>query len=131
MGYYIVSLKKEKTSERDKTQPNSNLRNFSLAMKVKVKVAQWCPTLCNPMDYTVHGILQAKILEWIASPFSGGSSQPRDQTGLPHCWWVLYQLSHKRIPRILELVAYPFSKGSSQPRNHTRVSCIVRGFFTN
>ena len=31
--------------------------------KVKVKVAQSCPTLCNPMDYTVHGTLQARILE--------------------------------------------------------------------
>ena len=45
--------------------------------KVKVKVAQSCPTLCDPMDYTVHGILQARILEWVAFPFSGGSSQPR------------------------------------------------------
>ena len=44
------------------------------------KVAQSCPTLCNPMDYTVHGILQAKILKWVAFPFSRGSSQPRDQT---------------------------------------------------
>ena len=41
---------------------------------------QSCPTLCNPMDYTVHGILQARILEWVAFAFSRGSSQPRDQT---------------------------------------------------
>ena len=47
-------------------------------MKVKVKVAQSCVTLCDPIDYTVHGILQAKILEWVAFPFSRGSSQPRD-----------------------------------------------------
>ena len=46
--------------------------------KVKVKVAQSCPTLCNPMDYTVHGFLQARMLEWVAVPFSKGSSQPRD-----------------------------------------------------
>ena len=46
----------------------------------KVKVTQSCLTLCNPMDYTVHGILQASILEWVAFPFSRGSSQPRDQT---------------------------------------------------
>ena len=39
-----------------------------------VKVAQSCPTLCNPMDYTVHGILQARILDWVAYPFSSGSS---------------------------------------------------------
>ena len=52
--------------------------------KVKVKVAQSCPTLCEPMDYTVHGILQARILEWVAFPFSRGSSQPRDQTQVSH-----------------------------------------------
>ena len=47
----------------------------------KVKVAQSCPTLCNPMDYTDLGILQARILEWVvAFPFSRGSSQPRDRT---------------------------------------------------
>ena len=49
-------------------------------VKWKVKVAQSCPTLCNPMDYIVHGILQARILEWVAFPFSRGSSQPRDWT---------------------------------------------------
>ena len=43
-------------------------------------VAQSCLTLCDPVAYTFHGILQAKILEWIAFPFSRGSSQPRDQT---------------------------------------------------
>ena len=45
-----------------------------------MKVTQSCPTLCNPMNYTVHGILQARILEWVAFPFSRGSSQPRDWT---------------------------------------------------
>ena len=47
-----------------------------------VRVLKWKfrPTLCHPMDYTVHGILQARILEWAAIPFSRGSSQPRDWT---------------------------------------------------
>jgi len=36
------------------------------------------------MDYTVHGILQARILEWVAFPFSRGSSQPKDQTQVSH-----------------------------------------------
>ena len=48
-------------------------------VKVKVKVTQVCLTLCDPIDYTVHGIFQARILEWVAIPFSR-SSQPRDQT---------------------------------------------------
>ena len=51
---------------------------------MKVKVTQLCLTLSDPMVYTVHGILQAKILEWAAFPFSRGSSQPRDQTQVSH-----------------------------------------------
>ena len=47
--------------------------------KLKVKVTQSCQTLRDPIDYTVHGILQARILEWVVFPFSRGSSQPRDQ----------------------------------------------------
>ena len=43
-----------------------------------VKVAQSCPTLCDPMNYPVHGILQARILEWVAFPSSRGSLQRRD-----------------------------------------------------
>ena len=50
----------------------------SFQFYMKVKVAQLCPTLCDPMDYTVYEILQARILEWVDFPFSRGSSQPRD-----------------------------------------------------
>ena len=53
-------------------------------MKVKVKVTQLCLTLCNPMDYIVHGILQARILEWVATPFPRESPQPRYQTQVSH-----------------------------------------------
>ena len=52
--------------------------NGESPMKVKVKVAQLCPTLCDSMDYTVHGILQARVLEWVAFPFSRESSWPRN-----------------------------------------------------
>ena len=51
---------------------------------VKMTVTQSCLTLCNPMACTVHGILQARILEWVAISFSKGSSQPRDQTQVSH-----------------------------------------------
>ena len=98
---------------------------------VKVKVTQLCPTLHNSMDYTVHGILQASILEWVAFPFSRRSSQHRDRTCLLHCRQMFFQLSHKGSPRILEWVAYPFSSGSSWPRNPTEDSCIAGRFFTN
>ena len=51
----------------------------------KVKVTQLCPSLCDPMDYSlpgssVHGILQARTLERVAISFSRGSSLPREQT---------------------------------------------------
>ena len=49
-----------------------------------MKVAQLCPALCDPMDHTVHGILQAGVLEWIAFPFSTGSSQLRDGIQVSH-----------------------------------------------
>ena len=58
-----------------------------------VKVAQSCPTLCDPMDYTGHGILQARILQWVTFPLSRGSN-----LGLLHCMWILHQLSHKGSP---------------------------------
>ena len=50
---------------------------------MKVLVIQLCPTLCDPVDWSlpdssVHGILQARILEWVAVPFSRGSFHPRD-----------------------------------------------------
>ena len=52
------------------------------------EVAQSCLTLCDPMDCSLpgsslHGILQAKILEWVAISFSRGSSQPRIEPGSP------------------------------------------------
>ena len=52
---------------------------------------------------SVHGTLQARILEWVAISFSKGSSQPRDRTQVsPHCRWILYHLSHKGSPQILQ-----------------------------
>ena len=62
-----------------------------------MSVAQLCLTLCDPMDYNspgsfVHGIFQARIMEWAAISFSRGSSLPN--SGLPHCGQILYCLSH-------------------------------------
>ena len=81
---------------------------WSILKGKKVKVTQSC------LDYTVHGILQARILVWVAFPFSKGISPTQGSNqGLLHCKWILYQLSHKGSLRILEWVAYPFSRGSS------------------
>ena len=64
-----------------------------------MKVAQLCLTLCDPMDCIIHGILQARILEWVAFPFSRGSAQPRDRTQVLHIagvysnlWFTLLSL---------------------------------------
>ena len=58
---------------------------FTTESLVVVLVAQSCPTLCDPKDCSlpmssVHGILQARILEWVAISYSRGSSRPRDRT---------------------------------------------------
>ena len=61
------------------------LCSLSLKSESESEVAQSCPTVCDPMDCSppgssVHGIFQARVLEWIAISFSRGSSQPRDKT---------------------------------------------------
>ena len=67
-------------------------------------VPKSCLILCDPMDSSppassVHGILQARILEWVAIPFSRGSSQPRDWTPVTNFGrQVLYHLSHQGSP---------------------------------
>ena len=104
----------------------------SLHLVKWVQVTQSCPILCDPVDYTVHGILQARILEWVAFPFFRGSFQPRDWTQVSRiAGRFFYQLSHKGSPRILEWVAYSFSSGSPRPRIWTGVSFTAGGFFTN
>ena len=126
--------------------------------KVQLKAAQLCPTPCDPMNYTVHGILQARILEWGAFPFSRGSSQPRDLTQVSHIAGRFFTTRNQKesevtqscltlcdpmdccLPgssvhgivqaRILEWVAISFSRGSSQPRAWTWVSHIASRLFT-
>ena len=74
-----------------KSSAISGFRSYwrKLTTESESEVAQSCPTLCDPMDCsplgsTAHGILQARILEWVAISFSRGSSQPRDQTQVSH-----------------------------------------------
>ena len=107
-GYSPWSCKESDTSEATNTFTHiSELERHSSALmmilfwgqsKVKVKVTESCPTLCNPMEYTVYGILRARILEWVDFTFSRESSQPRD---FLYCRQILYQLSHRGSPKIL------------------------------
>ena len=70
------------------------------------------------------GLGSCSLLQGIF-PIQGSNS------GLLHCRWILYQLSHQGSSRILKWVAYPFSSGSAWPRNRTRVSCIAGRYFTS
>ena len=79
----------------------------------KVKVAQSCPTRCDPMDYTVHRILQARTGVGSLSLLRRIFPTQRSNPDLQRCGQILFQLSHQGIPRILERVTYPFSRGSS------------------
>ena len=96
----------------------------------KVKVAQSCPTLCDPMDYPWNspgqntGVCSLSLLQGI---FPTQGLNP----GLSCCRQILYTLSNQGSPGVLQWVAYPFSSGSSQPRSQTGVSCIAGGFFTS
>ena len=105
---------------------------YKLDFKLKVKISQLCLTLCNPIDYTVHGNSPDQNTGVGSRSFLQGIfPTKRLNPGLQHCRPILHQLSHQGSPRILEWVAYPFSSGSSRPRNRTRISCIASGFFTS
>ena len=110
--YCQIRLKLKKVGKT--TRPfRCDLNQIPYDYTVKVKVAQFSSTLCDPIVYTVHGI----ILEWVAFPSSRDFSTQGSNPGFPHCRRILYQWSHKGSPRILEWVSYPFSSGSSWPRN--------------
>ena len=86
----------------------------SSPLKVREKVAQSCPTLCDPYSPWNSpgqntGVGSVSLLQIFQTQAS--------KAGLPHCGQILYHLSHKGSPRILEWVAYLFSRGSSRPRN--------------
>ena len=72
-------------------------------VEVKVLVAQLCPSLCDPMDCSlpgssVHWILQARILEWVAMPSSRGSSWPRNQTHVSCISYIGRQILYHSLP---------------------------------
>ena len=72
----IIPDQRPSSSEKNN---KSNIHHNLIFLGSEVKVTQSRPNLWDPMDYTDHRILQARILEWVAFPFSRGSSQPRDE----------------------------------------------------
>ena len=96
-----------------------NLQGFQSLGEIKVKVAQSCLTLCNPMNYTVHEILQARILEWVAVLFSRGSSQPWDRTqdsGIAGRFFIIWTTREAHWEGYLGLIFVPLMAGS--PSTH-------------
>ena len=91
LEWVAISFSRGSSQRRVRTQVSYTAGRFftdwtirEAHWKVKVKVTQSCSILCNPMDYTVHGILQARILEFVAVPFSRGSSHSRDRSQVSH-----------------------------------------------
>ena len=85
--FIYLTIYVQKVEGKNGSEKKVGARRSILSREVKVKmlVTQSCPTLCNPMDcsplgISVHGMFQARILEWVAIPFCRGSSAPRDQT---------------------------------------------------
>ena len=90
------------------------------------------PMDCSPPGCSVHGILQVRILEWVAMPSSRGSSQPRDRTQVHHISGRFFTiLATREAQEYWRWVAYPFSRESFQPRNQTWSPALQADFFTN
>ena len=102
-----------------------------MVKKVKVRIVQSCPTLCNPVVYTVHGILQARILEWVAFPFSRDFPNPGIEPRSPPLQADSLLAEPQGKPKNTGVGILSLSWGSSRPRNRTGVSGIAGGFFTN
>ena len=86
VGFHLWDGTESDTTEATQQQQQLTTANV---FDSEVKAAQSCPTLCDPMDCSlpgpsVHEILQTRILEWVAIPFSRGSSQPRDRIQVSH-----------------------------------------------
>ena len=106
-------------------------RVCSLVVGAKVKVTRSCPTLCDHLDFTVHGILQARILEWVSLSFLQGIFPTQGSNpGLPHCSQILYHLSHRK-PRNTGVGTLSLLQQIFPTQELTGVSCVAGGFFTN
>ena len=107
--------------------------------------AQSCPTLCDPVDgippgSSVHGILQTRILERVAMPFSRGSSQPRHRSQVPrfqvlrcgHLWRPLFCLLHPDPQRFMSYIKhihpiprFPIKTSIQSPKSHVNLIKII------
>ena len=93
---------------------------------------KWCPTLCDPLGCSppgssVHGIFQARVLEWVASSSSRGSSRPRDRTQasgiVGRCFTTPGTIVRKSQITLFIFVRCPRLSSSSCHRNHLSRKC--------
>ena len=98
-------------TELDTTETTCALHEAQHSLNMKVKVAQLCPTFYDPMDYRVHVNLQARILEWVAFPFSRGSSQSRGQTQVSRIAGEFFTSWATREAQYVYKCIYYFAKG--------------------
>ena len=96
-----------------------------------MKVTQSCPTLWDPLDYTVHGILQARILKWVAFPISGDLPNPGIESRSSALKVDCLPAEPQRKPKNTGVASLSLLQGIFWPRNQTGVSCIAGGFFTS
>ena len=115
---YVFSISQVCMWELDHEESRESCSVMSSALQPHGLYSPWN----SPGQNT--GVVHCFLLQGI---FPAQGSSP----GLMHCWWNLYQLSHKGSPSTLELVGHPFSSGPSWPSNQTEVTCIAGGFFTN
>jgi len=97
----------------------------SVSKVVCVKVAQSCSTLCDPMDYTVHGILQARILEWVAFLFPRGSFNPGIKPRSPTLQADSLPAEPQGKPSNTGVGTLTLLQQIFQHRNRTGVSCVA------
>ena len=97
---------------------------------LKVKVAQSCPTLCYPMDSPVHGVLQARIMEWVAFPFSRGSSHPGTEPRSPSLQADSLPDEPQGKPKNTRVGSLSLLQGIFPPRDRTRVFHVAGRRFT-
>ena len=97
--------------------------------ELKLKVAQSCPKVGGPMDSTVHGILQARILQGVAFPYSKGLPNPGIKPRHPTLKVDSLPAEPQGSQRMLEWVVYPFSTKASLPRNWTDVYSFAGRIF--
>ena len=128
-------------TEQEQSRLTSFFLNYCFAPQIQRKWDQWkrlSVSLCLCLFLFIYSeslsfmfnSLQPMVYPW-NYPGQGVFPTQGSNPGLPHCRWILSQLSHQGSPRILEWGAYPCSSGSSRPRSQTGVSCIAGGFFTD